>query len=64
MALVQEQGHHGMTVGRKQDHSLVCLNISQLIGLKVRGVVVKPSVFQRTAGIAAIITMGRVYGAI
>ena len=64
MVLVREQGHRGMTVGRKQDHSLVCLDMSQLLGLKVGGVVVKPSVLQRTAGIAANITMDGVFGAI
>ena len=48
-----------MTVGRKQDHSLVCLDIGQLLSLEVGWVVIKPSVFERTVGIAAEITVGR-----
>ena len=53
-----------MTVGREQDHSLVCLNIGQLLSLEVGWVVVKPSVLERTVGVAAEITMGRVFSAI
>ena len=53
-----------MTVGRKQDHSLVCLDIGQLLSLAVGWVVVKPSVLERTVGIAAEITMGGLYSAI
>ena len=53
-----------MTVGRKQDHSLVCLDIGQLLSLEVGWVVIKPSVFERTVGIAAEITVGGVFSAI
>ncbi len=53
MALVREQGHRGMTVRREQDHSLVCLDIGQLLGLEVGKIVDKPSVLKRTVGIAA-----------
>ena len=53
-----------MTVGREQDRSLVCLNIGQLLSLEVGWVVVKPSVLERTVGVAAEITMGRVFSAI
>jgi len=38
-----------MTVGREQDHSLVCLNIGQLLSLEVGWVVVKPSVLASEA---------------
>ena len=53
-----------MTVEREQDHSLVCLDIGQLLCLEVGWVVVKPSVLERTAGVAAEITMGGVFSAI
>ena len=62
--LVQEQGHRGMTVWREQDHGLVCLDMGQLFGLDVRGVVVKPSVLQRTVWIVAKIALGGVFGAV
>ncbi len=64
MTLVRKQVHRGMTVGRKQDHSLVCLNVGQLLGLKVRGVIGKPTVLQSTAGVAANITLGEVLGTV
>ena len=53
-----------MTVGREQDHSLVCLDIGQLLSLEVGWVVVKPSVLERTAGVAAEITVDGVFSAI
>jgi hypothetical protein len=53
-----------MTVGRDQDHSLVCLNIGQLLSLEVGWVVVKPSVLERTVEVAAEITVGGVFSAI
>jgi len=54
-----------MTVGREQDHSLVCLDIGQLLSFEVGWVVVKPSVLERTAGVAATdITVGGVFSAI
>ena len=53
-----------MTVGREQDHSLVCLNIGQLLSLEVNWVVVKPSVLERTAGVATEITVGGVFSTI
>ena len=53
-----------MTVGREHDHSLVCLNIGQLLSLEVGWVVVKPSVLERTVGVAAQITVGGVFSAI
>ena len=53
-----------MTVGREQDHSLVCLNIGQLLSLEVGWVVVKPSVLERAVGVAAEITVGGVFSTI
>ena len=53
-----------MTVGREQDHSLVCLDIGQLLSLEVGWVVVKLSVLERTAGVATEITVGGVFSAI
>jgi hypothetical protein len=64
VTLVREQGYRGMTVRREQDHSLVCLDMGQLLGLDVRGVVVKPSVLQRTVWIAAKIALGGIFGAV
>ena len=64
MTLVREQGHRGMTVWREQDHSLVCLDMGQLLGLDVRGVVVKPSVLQKTVWIAAKISLGGIFVAV
>jgi len=52
-----------MTVGREEDHSLVCLNIGQLLSLEVGWVVVKPSVIERTVGVAAEINVGGVFSA-
>ena len=53
-----------MTVEREQDHSLVCLDIGQLLRLEVGWVVVKPSSLERTVGVAAAITVGGVFSAI
>ena len=53
-----------MTVGREQDHSLVCLDICQLLSLEVGWVVVKPSVLERTVGVAAEINVGGLLSAI
>jgi hypothetical protein len=38
--------------------------VGQLLGLEVSGVIVKPSMLQSTVGIAANITLGRVFGKI
>ncbi len=53
-----------MTVGREHDHSLVCLDIGQVLSLEVGWVVVKPSVLERTARVVAEITVGGVFSAI
>jgi len=53
-----------VTVGGKQDNGLVRLDVGQLLGLKVRGIVVEPAMLERATGVAANIALGGVLGAV
>lgn len=53
-----------MAVGGKEDHGLVCLDVSQLLSLEVGRVVVKPPMLEVAVGVAAEITMGGVFSAV